>query len=154
MKFKVKAAEEKTTTTGKPMYRATLVNDAGEETTLNIFDMKVDAGQEIEGETYVNDKGYTNFKPAQAKGAGGGRPNMDRIVEKKAALIGEAQDRKAENISHAQDRSAWMWAKNSAATLYANDRIGSKLENEDEAYAKIISFATKIYNAEPLTPFN
>lgn len=100
--------------------------------------------KEIECELYKNAKGYWAIStPKKAGGAG-----IARSMEVKATNIAVAQDRKAQNISDAQTRNEWLWAKRSACELYANDRIGSKLDNEDETISKIQSIADKIFHME------
>lgn len=70
----------------------------------------------------------------------------------KTAKIEEAMEKKNQNIQAAQDRSAWMWAKNNAAMLVAN-AIDTQHMNVMEKLPLVINIATKIYNAEPTEPF-
>jgi hypothetical protein len=77
---------------------------------------------------------------------------MDRIMDKKANLISEAQQRKEQSIAAAQDRTAWMWAKNNASELLA----GTFTSEVSNSYITecVIELATKIYNGEPTEPFS
>lgn len=144
MKYQVKIIEEKQSSTGKPMWRATFQDPDGNEEALNIFD-KVEG--EVEGEIYTNDKGYKNFKPkSQAV-------KSNYMAQQKEKVINEAMDKKANQIHAAQDRSAWMWAKTSACTLIANKSYGTAVDTNEEVLENIHKLATKIYNMEPLTPF-
>lgn len=93
MKFIASNVTQSTSSTGKPMWRATLTGD-GVEKTLNLFD-EVKEGQELNGELYVNDKGYTNFKSAQ-KAAGANFGNA-----KKEEMINKVMDKKSDSIAHA-----------------------------------------------------
>lgn len=127
------------------------VNKKGEQ--FPGFD-QIEKGAEVNGEHWVSGAGKNYlFEPKPEGQKSGGRPNFDRIIEKKADLINQAQDTKAENIAKAQDRTSWMWAKYQACELYNHDRIGSKLDNEDQTLQKIHDFATKIYLLEPGAPF-
>lgn len=114
---------------------------------VSTFD-SIMTGQEIEG-TIADGKYGKEFKRLE-KPEFMKKPNMDRIVEKKAGLIAEAQTNKAQQIAQAQDRSAWMWAKTNASTL-----LGTSMatENNSDIAKAVIDLATKIYNAEPIEPF-
>lgn len=111
---------------------------------VSTFDTVTNGGT-IEGEIYTNDKGYLNFKKAQAVA----RSNFG--AQQKEASITKMQDRKAESIEKAQDRSAWMWAKTNASTL-----LGTRLSNEtnEKIASEVIDLATKIYNGELTEPFS
>lgn len=116
---------------------------------ITTFD-EVAPGQSIEG-NIVLDGNYKNFKKDNAR-----KPNMDRVMEKKGAMISEAQDVKAKNIAAAQDRSAWMWAKNNASTLVAEMikiEIHQPSYDDTNVLDRVIDLATKIYNSEPQEPF-
>lgn len=127
------------------------VNKKGEQ--FPGFDQIAEGG-EVAGEHWVSQAGKNYlFEPKPEGQKSGGRPNMDRIMEKKSDMIHAAQDTKAENIAKAQERTSWMWAKYQACELYNHDRIGSKLDSEDQALEKIHDFATKIYLLEPGAPF-
>jgi hypothetical protein len=152
MKYTAKDVTSATTSTGKPMWKATLVDETGKEEKLNLWD-EIKDGDTIEGETYVNDKGYTNFKKKLEAPVFMKKPNMDRIMEKKSGMIAEAQTEKAKHIAEAQDRSAWMWAKTNASTLLANHPIVKTMGPQGIAN-EIIELATKIYNGEPTEPFS
>lgn len=148
MKFKVLTVDETQTSTGKPMYRVNIADETGNQTKLNMFD-KVEVDQQLEGEIYENEKGYKNFRNAHKPESK--RPNMDRIMDKKNGMIEVAQDRKAQNIKEAQDRSAWMWAKNNAAELMR--LVPVPFEDDPKMVDRLHSLATKIYNLEPIEPF-
>ena len=60
--------------------------------------------------------------------------------------------KKEEAIHKAQDRSAWMWARTSAATLIANHPSYKDMQPSIISDA-VIKLATKIYNGEPTEPF-
>lgn len=94
MKFIATNVTQKTASTGKPMWSATLTGEDGASTALNLFD-PVTEGQEVNGELYVNDKGYTNFKSAQ-KAAGANFGNA-----KKEEMINKVMDKKSDSIAHA-----------------------------------------------------
>lgn len=152
MKYKLSNLTEKTWQ-DKKFVEATLTDEANNfSEKVSSWNGEITMGMtEIDCELYKNAKGYWAISAPKKSGGGAG---IARSMEVKATNIAVAQDKKAENIKQAQDRSAWMWAKYSACELYANDRIGSKLDNEDETISKILSFATKIYNGEPTEPFS
>ena len=106
----------------------------------------VQNGGTIEGTIVKNDKGYLNFKKLEAPGFV--KENRGAYKEK---VIGEAMEKKSQNIKEAQDRSAWMWAKTNASTL-----LGTSLAtyNNKEISEAVLDLATKIYNGEPTEPFN
>lgn len=97
----------------------------------------------VEGEIIKNDKGYLRFQAAKKAGAGGGFG---------AKRIEEMQEKKAKSIEAAQDRSAWMWAKNNAADLVAKHPAFKDLYMTD-VLPTVEKLATKIYNLEPIEPF-
>lgn len=106
-------------------------------------------GNSIDGTLWQSPSGkWYLFAPKEQSNR---KPNMDRIMDKKANLISEAQGEKAKHIAEAQDRSAWMWAKTNATTL-----IGDSMKDSDNDTItdRILDLATKIYNGEPLSPFN
>ena len=94
MKFTATNVTQKTASTGKPMWNTTLTGEDGASTTVNLFD-PVSEGQELNGELYVNDKGYTNFKSAQ-KAAG-----SNFVSAKKEEMINKVMDKKSDSIAHA-----------------------------------------------------
>lgn len=134
------------------MTKMNLKDESGVETAnVTTFDPVIN-GTVIEGEIVQNGQ-FLNFKMAKLES--GRKPNMDRIVEKKASLIAEAQTEKAKNIAAAQDRSAWMWAKNNASLLIANHpQYKEKSLYTNEITQMVNELATKIYNCEPTEPFN
>ena len=94
MKYIASNVQQKTSSTGKPMWSALLTGEDGAEKQLNLFD-EVKEGQELNGELYVNDKGYTNFKSAQ-KAAG-----ANFATAKKEEMINKVMDKKSDSIAHA-----------------------------------------------------
>lgn len=72
----------------------------------------------------------------------------------KTAQIEKAMDKKAGQIHEAQERSAWMWAKNNAAMLIGNQNYFKSADYTNaEISREIIALATLIYNGEPTEPF-
>lgn len=135
--------------TGKP-YTMTKMTLKGEDgvTVENVstFDA-VQNGGTIVGE--IVQKGqYLNFETEKTDGR---KPNMDRVMEKKAGQIAEAQGRKEESIGKAQDRSAMMWAKYGATELVAHHPAFKDL-NEVEVMTKVSRLANQIYH-DALEPF-
>lgn len=94
MKFIATNVTQKTSSTGKPMWSATLKGEDGVEKQINLFDPVIE-GQELNGELYVNDKGYTNFKSSQ-KAAG-----ATFATAKKEEMINKVMDKKSDSIAHA-----------------------------------------------------
>ena len=80
------------------------------------------------------------------------KPGFDRIMDKKAGQIAEAQATKAQSISQAQDRTALMWAKTQACELVAHHPVFKNLKDEVEVEMQIEALAAKILHME-LTPF-
>lgn len=148
MKYKVSSVEEKKTSSGKQMFSVVLTDETGVAERINLFDPVKD-GDEIEGEI-ITKGNFRNFKSAIPKK---GVPNFSGVVAQKNENIIQAQHRKEESIAKAQDRSAWMWAKTNASTLLAQKGIPADM-TVDEISAQVIKLATKIYNGEPLVPFN
>lgn len=147
MKYKIDWCEVKKSgsTNGRnwEIMEMTLTDEQGVKTEkVSTFD-KVMPGMEIEGEITKNDKGYLNFQSKKAEA----KSNF------KTQQMNEVMDKKATNIKEAQDRSAWMWAKNNASTLLASRGIGSTTPASEIANM-VIDLATKIYNGEPTEPFN
>ena len=105
-------------------------------------------GSTIEGEPWTSSTGkHYIFAPKPQTNK---KPNMDRIIEKKQQGIAESQARKEQSIAQAQDRTAWMWAKNNAAMLVAHHDV---YKNNNDIIGTIESLATEIYNMEPQRPF-
>lgn len=151
-KYKINWCEVKRTgnTNGRAwsITEMTLVDEQGNETTnVSTFD-NVSPGQELEGQIVKNDKGYLNFVKKQVESVR--KPNMDRLMDKKASQIGEFQQNKATQIAEAQDRSAWMWAKTNASTLIGDSMSSA---NNNTIANRVLDLATMIYNGEPLRPF-
>lgn len=152
MKYKIEWFENVTTATGKNYAKVTLKDEQGNDENVSIWSdfpgfNELRLGGEVEGYIKVNGQ-YKNLAPSSPSPR---KPNMDRVMEKKANLIGEAQDRKERSIHAAQDRSAWMWAKTNASTLIAN-HIDFKFIPADQIAEQVIQLATKIYNGEPTEP--
>lgn len=156
--IKVVNTTDKTTAGGKP-FKALSIMVEGEdlEQKVNIFSdfpdfANIKADSIIRGK--LEPKGqYLNLISETQAAPRGGKPNMDRVMEKKADMVAVAQDKKAQNIAQAQDRSAWMWAKNNAAMLIANSPALKTMNKEKMADA-VIDLATLIYNGEPTEPFS
>lgn len=156
MQFKIEWCEKK-----NPDWIMATVTDLRGEQTENVsvnrtnkkgevfpdFD-KIMTGHTIEAELWISGTNKAYLFAPKAK-TGGNRPNMDRIMDKKAGNIAEAQTRKEQSISEAQDRSAWMWAKNNASILLGTSL---SLESNDTISKAVIELATKIYNGEPTEP--
>jgi len=155
--IKIKSAVDKTTSTNKPYKACEVEDESGASFKVNIWsdfpdfsnlavDSVVRAKLEQNGQ-YWNIKSETQDKPK-------GKPNMERVMEKKADMISVSQDKKAQNIAQAQDRSAWMWAKNNASMILANQKQEAlNIRDLDEIAEMVVDLATKIYNAEPTMPF-
>lgn len=161
-KFKIEWMEKKTSAGGKEYAKTTVTNEANEtKENVAIFGTfpgfaELMPGHLVEAELvekdYNGSKSYSLFPPKPAGGGRGGM-NMDRVMEKKANLIGEAQSRKEQSINAAQDRSAWMWAKNSAANLIASEKYLEKNLGIAELADRVNKLATEIYLMEPTKPF-
>ncbi len=109
------------------------------------------SGATIEANFWTSSAGKNYLFAPDKQNATGKKPNMERVMEKKASMIGEAQDKKAQNVSAAQDRNEIMWAKNNASMIIAHHPAFQNLEiNEIEQ--TIINLADRILNAT-LNPF-
>lgn len=152
MKIIIDWSETKTTTTGKEYKRITGKDEQGnviEASTWSDapFYAQIAPGATIEAEIKVSADGkYKNLIGANARSGGGGSAF-------KSAQIEKAQERKEKSIQIAQDRAALMWAKTSACTLIAN-HPSYKFLDQGQIEDMIEELATKIYNMEPVTPFN
>lgn len=94
IQYTIIKVENVTTSTGKPMYKSTLKDPEGKEETINLFDMVVE-GAVVNGEIYTNDKGYRNFKSAQAVAGGAFKTaQMEKAVERKEQGIARSQENK------------------------------------------------------------
>ena len=152
MIYTVLKAENKTAKTGKP-YKSLTISDGPTETNVNIFSdfpdfANVQVNSRIEGTLEQNGK-YWNIKSDRINSK---KPNFDRIIEKKQAGIVESQERKASNISQAQDRNEVMWAKYSAAEIVAHHPAYRNLKDEVEVEMAVEALASKILH-NSLTPF-
>lgn len=149
-------SEEKTTSTGKQFKKVTAKDEQGNVFEGNIwsdasFYAKTGPGSEVEAEIRVTPDGkYKSL--VDAKIARTQASTWSRGA--KTAEIKEAMEKKAEQIHAAQDRSAWMWAKTNASTLLSSGDIRMSQFSNEEILARVVDLATKIYNAEPNTPFN
>lgn len=156
--FIVKEVENLTTSKGAPYKKVSLEKTDGTIVSgVSAFSFKYPDldGLKVDAQitaSIVIDGNYKNLVGVVEKPKGG-RPNMDRVMEKKADMVAVAQDKKAQNIAQAQDRSAWMWAKNNAAMLIANSPALKTMNKEKMADA-VIDLATLIYNGEPTEPFS
>ena len=159
MKYTIEWLEKKTSSQGNAYIKATLLE--GETTIDNVaifgsFPGFADLapGVAVEGELtekeYNGAKSYTLNAPKVEGATRGGGTGM---LKAKEASIEKAQNRKEKSIEVAQDRSAWMWAKNNATSLVASHRAYANLSAQ-EIEDTIEELATKINNFEPLTPFN
>lgn len=156
MKYLINSKVEKTWQ-DKKFYEVVLLTPDEKEIKLSCWKGEADGKNvndewEVELEEYEKN-GYKNWKVKSTTPKG--KPNMDRIMEKKADSIAMSQDKKAQNIAQAQDRSAWMWAKNNASSLIANQKPSAMdIRSLDEIADMVLDLATKIYNGEPTSPFN
>lgn len=133
---------------GKKFTEAELINSNGELFKVSAWAGEFDGKLEIDTELEKNEKGYWKLKKAQT-------PRSGAFQAIKKVEIAEAQATKAQNIALAQDRSAWMWAKTNATTLISSPNLrDGEVSSAEEMVDKVIAIATKIYNAEPLAPFN
>jgi hypothetical protein len=147
MKFKIEEVKIKKEgeKNGKPwkITSMTLIDEHGVTTeNVDTFDA-VESGFFIEGEIEKGQYGLNFKKTPSAKQQAG--------ANFKSQQIEKVMDKKADQIAQAQDRSAWMWAKNSACLLVAHHPA---YRDEESPFAMVEELATKIYNSEPLTPFN
>lgn len=149
MKYKINWLENKVGKSGKGYTIMHLVDEQGVETqNVSTFEKNYAPGMEIEG-AIVQNGNFKNWRPLEA-------PQFIKNSGFRAVVkqdISEAQQTKAKNIQEAQDRSAWMWAKTNATTILANRKEFAEQSNEDITM-EILDLATKIYNGEPLEPFN
>ena len=151
MRITIDWSEVKTTSTGKDYKKVVATDEQGNKVEASAwsdapFYAEIAPGATIEAEVKKSPDGkYTNLVGALQK--------RTAPSTYKTAQIEQAQARKEKSIAMAQDRSAWMWAKTSACTLVAN-HPSYKYLGTNEIEDVIEDLATKIYNFEPLTPFN
>lgn len=156
MKIQIDWSEVKTTGTGKEYKKITGKDEQEILVEASVwsdapFYAQIAPGATIEAEIRKSADGkYTNLVSAQNGTNRGGGAGMLAAKEKS---IEKAQENKNRNIQAAQDRSAWMWAKNNAVMLIAN-HDSYKFVSINEMERTIEDLATKIYNFEPITPFN
>lgn len=119
MKYTIDWMEERTTGTGKKFAKTTLVDANGqthEEVAIwgdfpSFADLR--HGAEVEGDIVVKDNGQYKNKTLYPARQTNGRPSsnpMNKVMEKKAEYIKEAQQRKEDSI-------AFFNANNSAIAL-------------------------------------
>lgn len=146
MKFIATNVQQKTSSTGKPMWAVDLKGEDNVITKIMMFD-SVTEGQELNGELYVNEKGYTNFKSAQ-KTAG-----ANFAQAKKEEVINRVMDKKSDSITNAG--SITNATHLVVAMLEAN--IWS-LKSEDMVKNKVREYITwyrELYNnPEAVAPFS
>ena len=152
-KITIDWSEVKTTSKGKEYKVVSFKDESGSEVKASAwsdapFYTQIAPGAEIEAEVKKSPDGkYTNLVGANTGSRGAG------IQAMKTAQIEHAMDKKAQQIAVAQDRSAWMWAKTNASTLIANNE-NYRAYPIHKIADEVIELATKIYNGEPLVPFN
>lgn len=152
-KIEIGWSENKTTSTGKEYKKVSYKTETGEQGEASVwsdapFYAEVAPGATIVAEIKVNGQ-YKNLVGAVERKTG----SQSGLMAKKEQSIAQAQDRKNRAIVEAQDRSAWMWAKNNASMLVAN-HPSYKFLPANGIESTIEELATKIYNFEPLAPFN
>ncbi len=158
-KFNIKWSEQKPpTATGKLRMVATLTDENNSDiTNVTIWGnfpgyAELMSGHDVEGILIpAKDPKYgpslspikTNVAPRGNWGA------------KKDIVAGqlEVQSTITKNVERAQDRNAWMYAKQGATELVAH-HPAYKFLLKEQIVGEIEDLATKIYHAEPLTPFN
>ncbi len=148
MKYTIEWSEVTKTgeTDGRPwkMTKMNLKDENGDlHDGVTTFD-SVMTGGELEGEIII--KGiYKNFKN-HIKRPTASMYNKGKGEEITANQL-KVQDKISENVEKAQDRTAWMWAKNNASTLLANkpEIAGASAENIANA---VIKLASLIYKGE------
>lgn len=152
-KFKINWVEKKVGKSGKEYLVMHLVDEAGKETqNVSTFTLTYMAGQEIEGEIVQNGN-FLNWKAKLEAPEFIKKGASTFMMEKKATQIAEAQTKKAQSIAEAQDRSALMWAKYGACEIVAHHPAFKELDG-NEVVDMIEKLFTRIYNGEPLEPFN
>ena len=156
MQYKVQTLEISTTNTGKRKMNCELTNEMGDVIKATIWEdfpnfQGITFGSMIEGDLVpAKDPKY---RPSLSA------PKQNRAITRNftpkkdiSESVNTALETKARNIAQAQDRSAWMWAKNNASDLVAN-HPAFKFLDKAQLIKEIEEIATKIYNAEPLAPF-
>ena len=147
MIFKATQVTQKTSSTGKPMWSAVLKGEDGVEKQINLFDPVIE-GQELNGELYVNDKGYTNFKSAQ-KAAG-----SNFVAAKKEEMINKVMDKKSDSIAHAGSITN---ATHLVVAMLNADIISKQMSSETDIKNKLreyITYYRELYeNPGSVAPF-
>lgn len=136
-----------------PYWAMTLI---GEDSVIienvTTFD-KPGEGMKLNGEVIFKEGGkFKNFQSAQATARQdfGGRKKSEEIIQTSQQI----QEDISRRVHAAQDRTAWMYAKNNASTLLAakeGHTVGKTIQN---IAADVILLATLIYNGEPTEPFS
>ena len=153
MKITIDWSETKTTSTGKEYKAVTFKDESGAEVKASVwsdapFYASIAPGSEVDVEVRKSTDGkYTNLVGASQPRTGGAG-----MMAMKTAQIDKAMDKKARSIHEAQDRSAWMWSKNNASMLVANNDSTKNLPLSEQIDL-IVDMATNIYNSEPSKPF-
>lgn len=140
------------TKTGKEYLKVTLDDGrnvsvwAGDKTDFTTFEI----GKEFPADHEIVQKDkYFNARPivknTEKKAQWQTRPSQQKQIV-------EAQDRKAQNVSQAQDRNEKMWAKTNASTLVANHPAYKELQTPQDVEDAVSQLASKILNDE-LQPF-
>lgn len=140
MKYKIDFAKK-----GKYSTEATVIDEQNQklEVLLGKELENTMQGTTVEGKLWTspkNGKVYL-FEEKMKSAPTGMKPDF---MKKNNEHIIEAQQRKEKSIAAAQDRTAWLWAKNNAVEL---------LKGGDWSIEKVNELATEIYNLEPTKPF-
>lgn len=147
MKFLATNVQQKTSSTGKNMWAVDLKGEDGVVTKIMMFD-SVSEGQELNGELYVNDKGYTNFKSSQ-KAAG-----ANFAAAKKEEVINRVMDKKSDSIANAGSITN---ATHLVVALLNADIISKQLSTETDIKNKLreyITYYRELYeNPQSVAPF-
>ncbi len=155
--LKINWMEKKTSSTGNEYIRATITNEQGVEMKdVAIFSSfkgfaELAPGHDVEGTIETKDyngKPSYSLKNAPSANGGGGFKRNPAVV---TAAVKEAQERKEQSISKAQDRTEQIWAKRSAAEIVAHHPAFQNL-GADEIMGKIHELASQIVNDE-VDPF-
>lgn len=146
-KFIATNVQQKTSSTGKPMWAVDLKGEDNVITKIMMFD-SVTEGQELNGELYVNDKGYTNFKSAQ-KAAG-----ANFAQAKKEEVINRVMDKKSDAITNAgsiTNATHLVVAMLNANIIQKDFATETDIKNKVREY---ITYYREIYNnPEAVAPF-
>lgn len=148
----IKEVKELTTKTGKPYLLVTDISGKGH----SLWDMSYQDKIPPFGVVNLTENGlklvqkgsYSNIEPIDApKAKSGATGAIGAMVEKKSAMIEQAQDKKERSIKLAQDRSAMMWAKNNAAEIIAHHPAYAGL-TQTEVENELVRLSGMILNTE------